>query len=316
MKIMELNGLNEYVTIRGGANTFLFQGEETTKKIGIKLNFDNQDCDHYAFTFSKTVNDIFSQTSNIPFTNNKQMLSSNLLKIEDHWDPKECADLFLNETIKNWRIYQFQNTSTFSPLRQKASIYNNKELLDDGANLSAILWTLKNKEKKIYDKITSDVKDIMPNFDEFVLEPEPNKILDDVFIRLCWHQKGSTYLFQPWQMSDGTLRFIALAVALSQPNPPATIIIDEPEMSLHPESLYILSTFIHEASFESQLILTTQSLDLLNTMELEDIITVNMQNGESIFEHLDRSEFVGWLDNYSVGELLWKKVIQAGPTSA
>jgi predicted ATPase len=116
-------------------------------------------------------------------------------------------------------------------------------------------------------------------------------------------------------MSDGTLRFLALAVALLQPDPPATIVIDEPELGLHPESLTTLAGFMHEAAYKSQLIVTTQSPDLLNTMEPEDVITVNMRNGESIFERLDRTDLAGWLDNYAVGDLWWKNVIQAGPTS-
>lgn len=154
----------------------------------------------------------------------------------------------------------------------------------------------------------------MPVFDDFVLEPEENEAINDKFVRLRWRQKGSRYLFQPWQMSDGTLRFLALTVALLQPNPPDVVVIDEPELGLHPESLTTLAGFMHEAAFRSQLIVTTQSPDLLNTMESEDVITVNMRNGESVFNRLSRDDLAHWLEDYAIGDLWWKKVIQAGPT--
>jgi predicted ATPase len=154
----------------------------------------------------------------------------------------------------------------------------------------------------------------MPGFDDFVLETEENQALNDAFVRLRWLQRGSRCLFQPWQISDGTLRFLALAVALLQPNPPETIVIDEPEITLHPESLATLASFMHEASLNAQLIVATQSPDLLNTMEPEDVVTVNMRNGESVLQRLERSDFIDWIDDYCVGDLWWKKVIQAGPT--
>jgi predicted ATPase len=200
-------------------------------------------------------------------------------------------------------------------LRKDASVYNHKEFLADGSNLPAFLWALQKDKSEVYGKITAAIKQIMPVFDEFILEPEQNETINDEFVRLRWRQKGSRYLFQPWQMSDGILRFLALAAALLQPDPPAAIIIDEPELGLHPESLTALAGFMHEAAYRSQLIVATQSPDLLNTMEPEDIITVNMRNGESFFERLNRADLAGWLEDYAIGELWWKKVIQAGPTN-
>jgi predicted ATPase len=315
LELIVLNGLDKYVAIMGRADSFLFQGSETTEKIKIKINVEGQSCDNYGFTFNRTVENYFFVYQNIPFANKKHLLNQAFLENGDNLQPGNQAIEFIYSVIGRWRIYHFQNTSAFSPLRKEASVYNCQELLEDGSNLPAFLLALKSKKREVYEKITSALKLVMPSFDEFVLEPEQNKILNDELVRLCWRQKGTRYIFQPWQMSDGILRFLAFAVVLLQPELPTLMIIDEPELGLHPESLDILSGFLHEAAFRSQLIVVTQSPDLLNTMEPEDVITVNMRNGESFFERLNRADLASWLEKYTIGDLWWKKVIQAGPTS-
>jgi predicted ATPase len=315
LEMWSLNGLNEYVTQMGGADTFLFQGAETTAEIEVKLDLSGQSCNEYQFSFIRTVENRFMETTTTPFFPNSQSFNVPLQINDDPWAAIDKADAFLYEALKGWRVYNFQNTTTFSPLRKEASIYNNKEFLTDGSNLPAFLLDLQRTyQNRVYSKIRTAVRQIMPIFDDFVLTPIEHPAINDSLVRLCWRQKGSRYLFQPWQMSDGTLRFLALTVALLQPNPPATMVIDEPELGLHPASLTTLSGFMHEAAFNSQLIVTTQSPDLLNTMEPEDIITVNMNNGESVFNRLSRVDLANWLEDYAIGDLWWKNVIQAGPT--
>ncbi|MDR1657888.1 MAG: AAA family ATPase [Deltaproteobacteria bacterium] len=150
---------------------------------------------------------------------------------------------------------------------------------------------------------------MMPEFDDFFLEPVENKSLNDKIIRLRWSQKGSSYLFQPWQMSDGTLRFLALALVFLQPIPPSIIVIDGPELGLNPESLNTLVGLIHEAAFKTQVILATQSPDLLRSMEPENVIIVDMYNEESKFKRLNRKNLSCWLKDYTLADLWWKKII-------
>ena len=152
-----------------------------------------------------------------------------------------------------------------------------------------------------------------PYFDDFVLEPY--KEGDDEKVRLQWHQKDMLMKFQPYHISDGTLRFMCLSTVLLQPTPPKLIIVDEPELGLHPEALEALAELIHRCSARTQFILATQSPSFADFFEPEEIITVNRLNGATRFERQSRERLGKWLDSYSIGQLWRKNVIRGGITN-
>ena len=128
-----------------------------------------------------------------------------------------------------------------------------------------------------------------------------------------WRQRDSEYPFRANQLSDGTLRFICLAIALLQPNPPPTVLFDEPELGLHPYALTLLGNLFKQAASVrgKQVIISTQSAPLLNEFAPEDVIVVERTNGESTFRRLDSSELSEWLEEYALGEL-WQKNVFGG----
>ena len=152
---------------------------------------------------------------------------------------------------------------------------------------------------------------VTPFFDDFVLESRQSGEKEE--INLSWTQKGSDYPMQPYHLSDGSIRFISLATALLQPNPPSTIIIDEPELGLHPAAIVILAELIQQAAQRTQVIVATQSPALIDQFGINDIVVVNRKEGASSFERLNEKDFSEWLKNYSVGELWTKNVIAGGP---
>jgi len=133
-------------------------------------------------------------------------------------------------------------------------------------------------------------------------------------VRLNWRQKGSDYPLKPQHLSDGTLRFICLTTALLQPHPPSTIIIDEPELGLHPYAIEILAELIQAASERTQVIVSTQSPALVDYFEPENIVVVNRKQGASTFERMKMEDLSEWLDNYSLGELWRKNIVTGGPS--
>jgi predicted ATPase len=135
-------------------------------------------------------------------------------------------------------------------------------------------------------------------------------------VRLEWRQQGSSFPFQPWQFSDGTIRFICLATALLQPKPPSTVVIDEPELGLHPYALEVLAQLLKETAQATQLVISTQSAPLLNQFEPEEVVVVERVEGASHFRRLEAEPLAEWLKDYALGELLQKNVIEAGPTHA
>ena len=118
---------------------------------------------------------------------------------------------------------------------------------------------------------------------------------------------------QPYHFSDGTIRFICLATALIQPYYPSTIIVDEPELGLHPYAIDVLAELIKSASGETQVIISTQSPALVNNFEPEDIVIVDRKDGASTFTRLNKKELNNWLEEYALGELWVKNIFSGGP---
>ena len=151
---------------------------------------------------------------------------------------------------------------------------------------------------------------VLPQFYDFVLEPNPNG-----YLPLNWRQTGREEIFGPHQFSDGALRFVALTTLLLQPvtTAPMTIILDEPEIGLHPYAISILAKKIRMASKTSQIIVSTQSPLLLNEFSCEDVITAEYDsiNQCSILKRHKATELREWLDEYTLGEL-WEKNVLGG----
>ena len=156
---------------------------------------------------------------------------------------------------------------------------------EDALNIAPYLLHLKQKESGSYELIRDTVRLVAPFFDDFLLRPQTKGTNE--LVRLEWQQKGSDFPFQPNQLSDGTIRFICLATALLQPNPPTTIVIDEPELGLHPYAISLLSELVKSASERTQVIISTQSPTLLDYFEPDQIVVVNRHDGRSTFERLD-----------------------------
>jgi predicted ATPase len=212
------------------------------------------------------------------------------------------------ETIQNLRIYHFHDTSDTSPAKQSCDIADNRLLRRDAANLPAYLYWLQEKHPVQFRHIEEHIRLVAPFFDRFDLAPSK---LNDKKIRLEWRQKGSDAYFDADALSDGTLRFICLATLLLQPAPPALILLDEPELGLHPFAIGILADMIASAAQRVQVLLATQSVTLLNHFAPSDIIVAENDHGKTQFHRLDEVRLQSWLDAFSVGEL-WEKNVLGG----
>ncbi|WP_397600755.1 AAA family ATPase [Silvanigrella sp.] len=215
--------------------------------------------------------------------------------------------------ISKWKVYHFHDTTDTAAVKRKGSLHDNDYLRSDASNLAAFLYKLKKQHSEIYELICKNIRLAIPFFDDFVLKPQILSTEEEL-INLVWKQKDSDYPLWPSQLSDGSIRFICLVTVLLQPDPPATIIIDEPELGLHPFAITLLGALLRSASTRMQVIVSTQSVPLLNEFTIEDLIVVERDNGNSIFKRLNEDDFSSWLENYSVGEL-WEKNILGGRPS-
>ena len=214
------------------------------------------------------------------------------------------------QTISNWKVYHFHDTGDTAGMKRLGAVHDNAYLRSDASNLAAFLYRLLDESPDVYEEIRKTVRLAIPFFDDFTLKPQPLKTGEEQ-IRLLWRQKGSDYPLWPSQLSDGSLRFICLVTALLQPIPPSTIIIDEPELGLHPYAITLLGALLRSASKRMQVVVSTQSVPLLNEFSLSDLIVVERENDETVFKRLNEQEFSTWLEDYSIGEL-WEKNILGG----
>jgi predicted ATPase len=203
------------------------------------------------------------------------------------------------------RVYHVHDTSRSSPMRKTSQINDNEFLKPDGSNLAAFLYRLQQSDSASYTLIKRSVRRVAPFFDDFLLRPDP---LNSESIRLEWKHRESDAYFGPATFSDGTLRFIALATLFLQPVElrPSLILVDEPELGLHPYAIALLSSLVKQASKESQVILSTQSASLLDHFEPEDVLVASLDANGTRLSRLETSDLGEWLEDYSLGQL-WEK---------
>ena len=226
---------------------------------------------------------------------------------------RERSDASRKEIAKI-HAYQFHDTSTFSRIRGFADIHQTQYLHEDGGNLAAVLWQMRQDEIPHFKEIERQVRSGIPGFSHFVLEPARSPREE---VRLEWIGAESDYPMTPHQLSDGSLRWIALCTLLMQPLAwrPGVILIDEPELGLHPALLERLAGLIHYTSAKTQIILATQSPFLLNFFDPEQVVTIDHDGRESRVQRHDTESLRGWLEDYSMGEL-WEKNLLGGQPSA
>jgi len=215
--------------------------------------------------------------------------------------------------LNSCRVYHFHDTSPTARVRQYCYIGDNRWLMPDAGNLAALLYRLRNENSRsAYHPIVTTIRLIAPFFDDFDLEPTgPNK--RDIILN--WREKGSDQVFGPHQFSDGTLRAICLVTLLLQPESelPGLIIVDEPELGLHPYALNVIAALFSKASHHTQVLISTQSSTFLNNFDPKDVIVVNREGRESQFTRPDPDKLEAWLEEYSLGEIWEKNVIGGGP---
>jgi len=325
LRAMADGGLQSFVTNGGGADGFLFNGPKETKQINAHLKFGSN---QYKFALGPTVaGEMMIQEEATLYTGGQQpsdwhnwgggLKESRLpgwKERRSRWGDYLSAEGHVHRAVSSWMVYHFHDTSGTAPMRRDCSARDFRELRPDAGNIAAFLLKMREENAARYQRIRETIQQIAPFFDDFVLEPQTKG--ENELVRLEWRQQGSSFPFQPWQFSDGTIRFICLATALLQPKPPSTVVIDEPELGLHPYALEVLAQLLKEATQQTQLIVSTQSAPLLNQFDPEQVIVVERMEGASHFRRLEPGPLAEWLKDYALGELLQKNVIEAGPTHA
>ena len=284
--------LDHYVNYMGGANRLLYLGSKITPQMTISISLpEGEYCPDLDVTSD---NRLIKSRRALPVT------------APSKGDLTRILDRVFVTIDKQWQIYHFHDTSDFAGLKLPTSEGNYDCLFPDASNLAPLLFRMKEKQPRDYQTIIDVVSLAAPFFDDFRFDLNEKR----GEIKWWWLQKGLDYKFHPSQISDGTLRFICLATALLQPDPPSTILLDEPELGLHPYALTLLAGLIQKASKRMQVIVSTQSAGLLDHFQPEDIILVERKNDESVFDRPDTEKLKIWLEEYSLGDIWSRNIIE------
>ncbi len=312
LKALGEGRLRDYVIKAGGADRVLHFGSRVTSDLHISVSLQ-KGLIRYEIFLEPTHDDQLFAESEVVHGQDKEG--------GPRWDVegiinsrREAAISELDSTgmvspirrhLDSWRLYHFHDTGPNSPMKKTADVNDNQHLRTDGSNLAAFLYFLGEKHKDSYNTITGTVRQVAPFFQDFLLEPQrlnPDKI------RLEWRHTGTDAYFDASSLSDGTLRFMALATLFLQPQEyrPSVTLVDEPELGMHPYAITLLAALMKQASTQAQVIVSTQSSLLLDHFEPEDVLVAERVDGATQFTRLDSSELESWLESYSLGQL-WEK---------
>ena len=323
-------GMQTYVAQAGGADQILHYGRKTTDRLYIELWFSrpNNLANVYEGTSLPTDDDLLVFGEEAVYFHSHDREPHDRERYERPYESRRSSQVH-NETLlmdwkqsgdsvarhvltnlNSWQLYHFHDTSASARIKQTGDIHDNLFLRPDASNLAAYLYLLQETQEAYYRTIVETVRLAAPFFGDFVLRPSP---FNPEKIRLEWQERGSDVLFGPHALSDGTLRFICLTTLFLQPPDrlPATIVLDEPELGLHPYAIALLADMVCSVSQHTQVILATQSVTLVNQFRPEDILVVDRLQGKTVFRRLAEGEMASWLEDYGLGDL-WEKNLLGG----
>jgi predicted ATPase len=320
---MMVGRLQQYVAASGRAHSLLHFGPKVTPQMEARLEFRTENADDtYAMRLFYAAGDtlVFAEESlaysreGWPQPQIVNMGTGHLeTRIGQLADDGNLTAKVFRRLLNYCRVYHFHDTSPTARVRQFSYIGDNRWLMPDAGNLAAFLLRLREENAgAVYKRIVTTLRLIAPFFDDFDLVPAgPNQ--KDVMLN--WREKESDQVFGPHQLSDGTLRAMCLVTLLMQPEDelPDLIIVDEPELGLHPYALTVIAALFRKASHHAQVIISTQSSTFLDNFDPEDVIVVDRKNRESQFGRLDPEKLEAWLEEFSLGEIWEKNIIDGGP---
>ncbi len=310
------NQLATRVGMAGGASRILHHGPKQTKHLQVRAYFG---INQYQARLVPAASDTLVFESETCFIHDPKKYPDPLPRplgaggresslAEAAEDPVPNVFSHCRDAMLDWKVFHFHDTSATAGVKQKQSIGDNRVLRSDASNLAPFLLRLRSADPASFKRLVDQIRQVAPFLQDFVLEPDG---LNENQIQLEWRHTSSDAYFDTHSLSDGTLRFICLATLLLQPKPPSVIVIDEPELGLHPFAITQLAEILRSVSSQTQLIVSTQSVSLLNQLDLENVIVTEQVNGETSFHKPSTKLLEQWLEEYSVGEL-WEKNLLGG----
>lgn len=330
--MLKLRRLGEFVVRHGGADDQLFGGNKKTRTIEASLGLRSEDI-HGEFRFCLSVahpdrlvvakeslrwGGLDKKAGKWKITSTNRLPGSSLVVNEstvlDNID-KQRKDIRVHKSaqtiatlLRDHRVYHFQDTSEESSIKKSCDVDDNHYLHGHCGNLAAVLYRLEHEDVRRFDLICRHIGRVLPEFDRFVINESYGKVL------LRWKAKWTDKTFGAHLTSDGSLRFFALVTLLNLPPEmlPSVILLDEPELGLHPSAIGLVADMIKQLSHDKQIIVATQSPLLVDEFELDEIIVLDLVDGQTKLRKLNADDYKVWLDDDYTPSQLWHKNVLGG----
>ena len=315
--------LGEFIERQGGADDQLYRGNRVTPRLEAEIQLSTATGrNDYGFSLAHGSPDRFF------FSEERFRFSRHDRSAEAEWEyldsghreamiveaaqseilginPKTASVIV--RLLRNCNAYQFHDTSAGSNIKKTWDAQDDSWLRSDGGNLASVLHRLEQEDLRRYDLICRHIGRILPVFDRFTLEAVHGRV------QLRWKMKGIDRTFGAHLTSDGSLRFFALVTLLNLPPAmmPDVILLDEPELGLHPAAITLIGDMIRSLSEKRQVIVATQSPLLVDCFDLDEIVVLELHGDESVFHRLNLDEYEMWLSDFTTGEL-WQQNLLGG----
>ena len=328
-QMLRYGRLREFVARHGGADDQLFCGFRRTStlqgelNVGTALGSYGYECsftfahpDQFYINYQKFTYQLVGHTQSMSREVNNWGLESGLLPITLEQEEDSEKDVYIHDSLIDFRdliggvaLYQFHNTGFHSDIKTSCDITDNVRLRADGGNLAAVLYGLEREDPKRYDYICKLINRVLPTFDRFDIEESYGKVM------LRWKARGSDKTIGAHLTSDGSLRYFCLVTLLNLPEEmlPSIILLDEPELGLHPSAISLIGSMIKVMSLQRQVIVATQSPLLVDSFGLDQIFVMDLKDGQTKISRPNEEELKHWLEEYSTGELWQKNVLGGRP---
>ena len=314
--------LGSFVTSHGGADDQLFRGSSVTPRMEATVTMRTSGGrNEYRFALAHAqpdrlmfVDEAFRFTSaSIHDTGRDWFLlgsgdtEAKLLETGQSGGPGSHTARVITALLRSCAVYQFHDTSTHSHFKKWWDSEDSAQLRSHGGNLAAVLLRLEREDIRRYEMICYHISRVLPDFDRFELDESNGRVL------LRWKARSTEKTFGAHLTSDGSLRLFALVTLLNLPSHmlPDVVLLDEPELGLHPAAIGLIAGMVKQRSVDRQVIVATQSARFVDSFDLDEIIVLEIRDGRTECRILDASEFQRWIDEFSPGQL-WEKNLLGG----
>ena len=323
--MLPLRRLGIFVGLEGGASHQLFHGSQRTPRmkgeIGVRtgaglneyafaLARGNENRFHFTeerYRFSGSGSGADAEWRHLRNGDGEARLLIAAQEAEDngHRQAARAITDFFDEITP----FQFHDTSKESPFKNHCHVTDSFRLWPNGGNLAAVLHRMQREDARRYDELCGQISWILPAFERFAMKEENDYVI------LRWRARNSGQIMGAHLTSDGSLRFFALMTLLSLPGAqlPNVILLDEPELGLHPTAIALVSGMIRSMATRRQVVIATQSPLLVDEFDLDEVRVLDLNDGQTHLRTLDPGQYQEWLEDYSTGELWRKNLLGGGP---